>query len=139
MSQKEIYTAYIDGASSGNPGDAGIGIIIFKEDEEILRESRYIGVQTNNFAEYKAFLSLLEILDKHSIKKIRVFTDSELLVKQLKGEYKIKNEAVKNFIEKIKKFKNIKFEIEHIPRTKNKEADRLAKQASKRGGKLKDV
>ncbi len=139
MKQHDNYTAYIDGASSGNPGDAGIGIVIYKNNEEILRESRYIGVQTNNFAEYKAFLSLLEILDKHSIKNIKIFTDSELLVKQLKGEYKVKNDAIKNFISKIKKFNKIKFEIEHIPRTENKEADKLAKQASKRGGKLKNV
>ncbi|MCX8094430.1 MAG: ribonuclease HI family protein [Candidatus Goldbacteria bacterium] len=139
MKQKEVYTAYIDGASSGNPGDAGIGIIIYKNKEEILRVSRYIGMQTNNFAEYKAFLSLLEILDKHSIKNIKVFTDSELLVKQLKGEYKINNEAIKKFITEIKKYKKIKYEIEHISREENKEADKLAKQASKRGGKLKDV
>lgn len=139
MKKMENYTAYIDGASSGNPGDAGIGIIIYRNNEEILRESKYIGVQTNNFAEYKAFLSLLEILDKHSIKNIKVFTDSELLVRQLKGEYKINNEAIKNFIAKINQFKKIKFDIEHIPRAKNKEADKLAKQASKRGGKLKDV
>lgn len=139
MENMDVYTAYIDGASSGNPGDAGIGIVIYKNDEEILRESRYIGMQTNNFAEYKAFLSLLEILEKHSIKKIKVYTDSELLVKQLKGEYKINNEAIKNFIEKIKKYKKIKYEIEHITRDKNKEADKLAKQASKRGGKLKNV
>jgi len=139
MKNKDIYTAYIDGASSGNPGDAGIGIVIYKNNEEILRESRYIGVQTNNFAEYKAFLSLLEILDKHSIKVIKIFTDSELLVKQLKGEYKVNNEAIKNFILKIRQFKKIKFEIEHIPRLKNKEADKLAKQASKRGGRIKDV
>ncbi|MCX7699002.1 MAG: ribonuclease HI family protein [Candidatus Goldbacteria bacterium] len=139
MKQKEVYTAYIDGASSGNPGDAGIGIIIYKNNEEILRVSRYIGMQTNNFAEYKAFLSLLEILDKHSIKNIKVFTDSELLVKQLKGEYKINNEAIKKFITEIKKYKKIKYEIEYISREENKEADKLAKQASKRGGKLKNV
>jgi ribonuclease HI len=139
MAKDENYIAYIDGASSGNPGDAGIGIIIYKDNEEILRESRYIGMQTNNFAEYKAFLSLLEMLKKHSIKKIKVYTDSELLVKQLKGEYKVNNEAIKNFISKIKQFKDVKFEIEHVPREKNKEADKLARQASKRGGKIKDV
>jgi|DewCreStandDraft_4_1066084.scaffolds.fasta_scaffold11289_8 ribonuclease HI len=139
MKNMDVYTAYIDGASSGNPGDAGIGIVIYKNNEEILRESKYIGMQTNNYAEYMAFLSLLEILDKHSIKKIKIYTDSELLVKQIKGEYKIKNEAIKSFIEKIKKYKNIKYEIEHITRDKNKEADKLAKKASKRGGKLKNV
>jgi ribonuclease HI len=139
MEKKDNYVAYIDGVSSGNPGDAGIGIIIYKNGEEVLRESKYIGVQTNNFAEYKAFLSLLEILNKHKIYKIKVYSDSELLLKQLKGEYVVKNETIKNFISEIKKYNKIKYEIEHISSTENKEADKLAKQASKRGGKIKNV
>jgi ribonuclease HI len=134
------YTAYIDGASSGNPGDAGIGIIIYKDKEEMVRESRYIGIQTNNFAEYTALTVLLEMLEKHGIKKARIFSDSELVVKQMSGEYKIKNQDLKVLAIKAQSYKKkIKFTLEHIRREGNDEADDLAKRASQRGGKLKDV
>jgi len=134
------YTAYIDGASSGNPGDAGIGIIIYKDKEEMVRESRYIGIQTNNFAEYTALTVLLEMLEKHGIKKARIFSDSELVVKQMSGEYKIKNQDLKVLAIKAQSFKKkIKYTLEHIRREGNDEADDLAKSASQRGGKLKDV
>ncbi len=132
------YVAYIDGASSGNPGDAGVGIVVYKNDSEILRESKYIGKETNNVAEYTALLILLTMMKKHKVKEIDVFTDSELLVKQLKGEYKIKNDRLKEFIEKIQKCREfIKFKVEHVGRDNNSEADKLAKAASKRGEEIK--
>ena len=129
------YTAFIDGASSGNPGDAGIGIVIYKDKEEIVRESKYIGKQTNNYAEYTALIVLLEMLEKHGIKKVRIFSDSELVVKQMSGEYKIKNGDLRVLAMKAHSYKKkIKFELTHIRREGNGEADDLAKAASKRGG-----
>lgn len=134
------YTAFIDGASSGNPGDAGIGIIIYKGKDAVLSESKYIGKQTNNYAEYTALIVLLEMVEKHGIKKIKVYSDSELVVKQMSGEYKIKNADLKELAAKAQSYKKkIKFTLEHIRREGNSEADDLAKAASKRGGKLKDV
>jgi ribonuclease HI len=135
-----VYSAFIDGASSGNPGDAGIGIVIYKDKEEIVRESRYIGIQTNNFAEYTALTVLLEMLEKHGIKHVKIFSDSELVVKQMSGEYKIKNQDLRVLAMKAQAYKKkIKFTLEHIRREGNDEADDLAKSASKRGGKIKDV
>jgi len=140
MPHECVYTAFIDGASSGNPGDAGIGIVIYKDKEEIVRESRYIGIQTNNFAEYTALTVLLEMLEKHGIKHVKIFSDSELVVKQMSGEYKIKNQDLRVLALKAQSFKKkIKFTLEHIRREGNDEADDLAKSASKRGGKIKDV
>jgi len=128
------YTAYIDGASSGNPGDAGVGLVIYKDGQEVLRESKYIGKETNNVAEYSALILLLDIAKKHKISRIKVFSDSELMVKQLKGEYKIKNEGLKKLVDRVIKAKKyVKFFLEHTPREKNSEADKLAKAASKRG------
>ena len=107
---------------------------MYKDGEEILRESKYIGEGTNNIAEYTALLTLLSIVKKHKIKEIDVFTDSELLVKQLSGEYKIKNEKLGEFISKINGYrKSIKFTVTHVPREQNKEADKLARQGVKRG------
>jgi ribonuclease HI len=140
MVHKCEYTAFVDGASSGNPGDSGIGIVIYKDKEEIVRESRYIGQQTNNVAEYTALLVLLEMLEKHGIKQIKIFSDSELMVKQMSGEYKIKNDALRILAVKAQSHrKKIKFTLEHIRREGNAEADDLAKSASKRGGKINDV
>lgn len=140
MAHESEYTAFIDGASSGNPGDAGIGIIIYKDKEAVVSESKYIGKQTNNFAEYTALIVLLEMVEKHGIKKIKVFSDSELVVKQMSGEYKIKNEVLRELAHKAQSYqKKIKFTLEHIRREGNGEADELAKSASKRGEKLNDV
>ncbi len=134
------YTAFIDGASSGNPGDAGIGIVVYKDGEDIVRESKYIGKETNNVAEYTALLTLLEMLEHHGIKEIEVFSDSELMVKQLSGEYKVKNEGLKPlFMKALAHKKKIKYSVGHVRREKNTEADKLAKKGSERGKRLSDV
>lgn len=132
------YTAYIDGASSGNPGDAGIGIVILKDGKEIFRESRYIGRETNNVAEYTALLTVLKVAEKHKIEGIHIFTDSELVVKQLNGEYKIKNSVLKVLAaEAVEKKNTVNYGLSHIKREKNSAADKLAKEAVKRGGAAK--
>ncbi len=126
------YTAYIDGASSGNPGNSGIGILIYKDGELIYEASKNIGYATNNIAEYTALLELLKVSRKKNIKKIKIFSDSELLCRQISGEYKVKKNKLKKIFNEIFKIKNdIDFELFHISNEYNKKADKLAKNASK--------
>lgn len=123
---------YTDGGSRGNPGEAGIGIVIEDLDGNTLKSiSQYIGIQTNNVAEYKALSRGLEVALDMNIRQIKCFLDSELVVKQIKGEYKVKNERMipmyNMVIPLTKQFKN--FEIIHIKRDLNKKADKLANKA----------
>lgn len=128
---KEI-NFFIDGASQGNPGHSGIGIVVVDIRGESIKEiSEYIGEVTNNVAEYTALnFALAEALILKS-KNISIKSDSELLVKQLNGEYKVKSNNIKSLYLQakhlIKGFNNVK--IDYIQRTKNKEADKLAKLA----------
>jgi ribonuclease HI len=129
-SNNRSLTIYIDGACIGNPGRAGIGIVIYDEEGEKIKEvSKSIGVTTNNVAEYMALLfALQEGLFLGCREKIIIYTDSELLYKQVNGEYKIKNDNLRILLHLarhlISGFKN--FHIEHIGRESNKIADRLA-------------
>ena len=121
--------AYTDGASRGNPGQAGIGVAIYNEKNEKLKSiSQYIGEATNNVAEYKALISALQASQELGAEEIEVFTDSELMVKQIKGEYRVKNEGLKPLFneakELIKTFTTVK--VTHVRRELNKEADKLA-------------
>jgi len=134
------YRAFIDGACLGNPGDAGIGIVIYKGDTQIVRESKYLGLGTNNIAECTALLTLLQICRHNKISEVEVFSDSELIVKQVSGEYKIKDEKLKEIHAQIRELsKEVKFTLSHIPREQNSEADKLSKEGAKRGDKLKNV
>ncbi len=121
---------FVDGASSGNPGKAGIGVVLQIEDDEF-ELSEPIGVTTNNVAEYKALIEGLKLALDKKIDSIEVFSDSQLVVKQIKGEYAVKDEQLKRLHKEanklIKRFRN--FNITHIPRDKNKKADMLAKSA----------
>ena len=133
MARLKVFT---DGASRGNPGEAGIGIIIYDEDDEIVKKwNEYIGKTTNNQAEYLALLKSLELISE--IKKtlpvefVEFFADSELMVKQLRLEYKVKDEGLKPLF---KRFNNdinmlkIPYTIKHVERKLNKEADKLANE-----------
>lgn len=127
-----LAVMYTDGGARGNPGIAGIGILIEDEDGNIIKEiSQYIGEQTNNVAEYKALNRGLEVALDLGIKKITCYLDSELVVKQIKGEYKVKNERMipmyNMTMPLIKKFDS--FEIIHIKRKLNKKADKLVNEA----------
>ena len=127
---------FTDGASKGNPGKAGIGILITNEnDEELLTHHEYIGETTNNVAEYSAFLKSLELLKQFdNISKIEFYADSELMVKQLNGQYKVKDAKLNVLFNETKNrlsALNILHTISYIPRTENKIADRLANQAFK--------
>ncbi|MBN2160286.1 MAG: ribonuclease HI family protein [Spirochaetes bacterium] len=123
---------YVDGASSGNPGPAGIGIVIFDhENRQVGKISSYVGRRTNNFAEYTALIRALKIAIYFKTRLLKIRTDSELVVRQLNGDYKVKNDQIKKLYDQaaalIKKIDTCK--IEHIPRSQNDKADYLAKKA----------
>lgn len=121
-----------DGASRGNPGPAGAGAVLYSADGvELAVVSRYLGETTNNQAEYKALEFALNEAIKLKAKKILIRADSELMVKQLNGEYKVKNAGIKPIFEKIKN-KLAHFEswkAVHVRREKNSRADELANEA----------
>jgi len=139
----EYAVMYCDGACSGNPGRAGIGVVINPSGRKTghapgnkqQRISEYIGIATNNIAEYSALIKGLEAARAMGIRKIKVFLDSELLVKQMNGIYRVRNERLVPLFNRAKE--NLKafesYKITHIRREKNKEADSLARQAVSRG------
>jgi len=135
--------AYTDGGARGNPGPAGYGVVIQDESgHKVAALSEYLGHQTNNFAEYQALIASLEYTVKHGHKALKVISDSELLVRQIKGIYKVKNSVLKDLHARAKELiaKLDWFSIEHVMRGKNKEADRLANEAmdnGTRGGSAK--
>jgi ribonuclease HI len=126
---------HCDGASSGNPGDAGIGIVIsIPSQNKTLQISEYIGVTTNNVAEYTALIKGLETAKTLGTDRIRVFLDSELIVRQINGQYRVRNRGLLPLWTKarslLQTFKE--YNIIHIERKENREADRLAKAAIKK-------
>ncbi|HHU69688.1 MAG TPA: ribonuclease HI family protein [Thermoanaerobacterales bacterium] len=125
----EKLAIYTDGASQGNPGNAGIGIVIYDDNNNIVEEfSEYIGYTTNNIAEYTALKTALIKAINLKAKAVDLYLDSELVVKQINGEYKVKNKGLKPLYVAVKDLlKNFEsYTINHIPREMNKEADRLA-------------
>lgn len=123
---------YIDGSSIGNPGKSGIGYLIYQGNELIKKKSVYLGIQSNNFAEYMALIFPLIDAIEGNQKKVKAFSDSKLVCEQIKGNFKVKNKNIyplfvlaKNLISKLDSF-----EITHIDREKNQEADQLAKEAT---------
>ena len=128
--------AWTDGASRGNPGDAGIGVIVKNEQGDVVLEvRRYLGKATNNQAEYTALIACLEAViaqkDRLQCSDLAVFADSELMVKQLKGEYKVRDEGLKTHFAHVRSLLNtagFMFSIAHVPRAQNKEADKLANE-----------
>jgi ribonuclease HI len=128
--------AHIDGGARGNPGPAGYGVFIEDESGKLVAElHKYLGRQTNNFAEYSALLAALEYAQQHQCNALAVFSDSELLVKQLKGIYKVRNEGLIPLYERAKSLIRglDSFRITHVRREQNKEADRLANLAMDEG------
>ncbi|HUI64229.1 MAG TPA: ribonuclease HI family protein [Bacteroidota bacterium] len=122
--------AFTDGASRGNPGDAGIGILVQDErGNAVLSMHGYIGVCTNNVAEYTALETLLVNAKELSCSQLVIHSDSELMVRQLGGRYKVRDRALKSHhAQALALMKALPFPctIRHIPREENREADRLA-------------
>ncbi len=128
---------YCDGACSGNPGKSGIGVVIsLAEEDETYRISEYIGIATNNIAEYSAFIKGLEKAAHIGIRKIEVYLDSELLVRQINGIYKVRNNNLIPLFNQAKKLlKNFdSYSITHVRREFNREADSLATRAVREAG-----
>ncbi len=120
---------FIDGASRGNPGPAGVGVVILDSDGNVLDEGfRFLGERTNNQAEYEALILGLTKVKEIGPSRATIHSDSELLVKQMRGEFRIKNEALKPLFQKAADlFDSIPdIEIVYIPRGENKRADQLA-------------
>ncbi|MHB8904314.1 MAG: ribonuclease HI family protein [Patescibacteria group bacterium] len=133
MSKLIIYT---DGGSRGNPGPAGAGAIIYDEHHQVITEiSEFLGTTTNNQAEYRAILAAIKKAVALKATEVEFYLDSELAVKQLNREYKVKNKDLAPLFLAIYNltlsFKKISFT--HIPRERNSEADRLANEAMDRG------
>ena len=124
-----MAVVYTDGACSGNPGPMGIGIFILIGKKEF-KISESIGEGTNNISEYSAVIRALELLKEKGQESALINSDSQLLVKQLKGEYKIKKPHLKELKEKIDILSNeMKIQYRWIPREKNQIADKLSKEA----------
>ena len=123
---------YVDGASRGNPGEAAIGAVIKdKQGRLIASISQRIGYATNNQAEYRAVIAALEKALKMGVREVELKADSELVVKQLKGEYRVKRVTLKPLYERVRQLQG-KLElltVRHIPREQNAEADNLANRA----------
>jgi ribonuclease HI len=119
--------AYIDGGSRGNPGPAGIGVYF----PGIARLAEYLGHQTNNFAEYSALIAALRFAAAKRCDSLRVYSDSELVVKQIRGSYKVRNENIRPLYESALRWIDVipTFSIEHVRREQNHDADSLANDA----------
>ena len=122
--------AFIDGASRNNPGESGIGVIL-KDEHGVTVEkiSGYIGMATNNIAEYIALLTCLKVVSTMQCQKLLVHSDSELMVKQMKGQYRVKDATLKRHFQKAHSMLEkapFEFEIRHVLREQNKDADQLA-------------
>jgi len=127
----------IDGASKGNPGPAGIGAILISDSGEVHEISEYVGVATNNVAEYLALLTALEEALIRGVKRLAIQTDSELLAKQINREYNIKSQNLRFLFRRAKRlmagFEEVT--VSYIPREQNTRADMLAQEAVPLPGK----
>jgi ribonuclease HI len=130
------YTAHIDGGARGNPGPAGYGVVVQDSSGRKIAElSEYLGHQTNNYAEYQGLLGVLRYALANGVKAIKVVSDSELMVRQMKGIYKVKNPDLRRLYDEAQQMvrKLDHFEIRHAMREHNVDADRLANEAMDRG------
>jgi probable phosphoglycerate mutase len=130
------FTAHCDGGSRGNPGPSGYGAVVEDPKGRIVAElSEFLGIQTNNYAEYSGLLAVLRWAIENGAKRLRVVSDSELMVKQMQGKYAVKSPVLLPLYEEAKKMaRRVEgFEMRHTLRGGNKEADRLANEAMDRG------
>ena len=129
---------WVDGAARGNPGQAGAGLVLQEDSGSLYRSGEYLGEATNNVAEYSALLAGLKKAARLGVRELEVRSDSELVVKQLNGQYKVKNPRLQDLyfsaIKKISSFEKVTFV--HVPREENKEADRLANMAIDAKGRV---
>ncbi len=125
---------YVDGAARGNPGPAAIAAVVKDEQGRLITSiSRRIGTTTNNQAEYRAIIAALEAAISLGARQVEVNSDSELVVKQINGWYRVKKAALRPLYQQVKQLGDSleSFTIAHIPRQRNTEADKLANMAFK--------
>ena len=126
------FNLFTDGACRGNPGQGGAGAVLVDEKGNIFATTKHsLGLCTNNIAEYRALILGLEEALKRRCRRLHIFLDSELLVNQINGTYKVKNENLKVLMRDVKKLLSDfdSYTVEHIARSKNHIADRLANEA----------
>jgi ribonuclease HI len=126
------YRVNIDGGSRGNPGPASYGVVVRDPRGEIVvKLKKYIGRMTNNVAEYYGLIAALDYAQSHGVRAVRVESDSELLVKQMRGQYKVKSGDLRPLFERARKMSQVFdfFSIAHVYREQNREADALANEA----------
>lgn len=133
--------AYIDGASRGNPGESGIGIVLKNEEGKIISSGGgYIGKATNNIAEYVALIECLKKARSVGCTKLVINSDSELVVRQIQGYYRVKNEGLRKYYQRVHRMlSNAGFamEMRHVPREHNRDADMLANVGIDRKSRLR--
>ena len=137
-SKSTWINAHCDGGARGNPGPAGYGALVTDDRGTVLAElSEFLGIRTNNYAEYSGLLACLQYALDHHHPRLRVVSDSELMVKQIQGKYKVNSPDLKPLWQEARNriAKLEAFEISHALRHKNKDADRLANEAMDRGMK----
>ena len=125
---------FVDGACSGNPGEAGIGVVINSDGKKLKKITKAIGPATNNIAEYSALIYALQEALLLKAKKLHVMTDSELLYRQVTGVYKVKNDHLKFLYDQVQNLMKVfdRVTVDHVFREQNKEADRLATDSLKK-------
>lgn len=127
----EVWTVHTDGAARGNPGPAAYAYVIARPGQPPLEHSEVLGTATNNVAEYTALVKVLEAAAGLGAKRLAVHSDSELMVKQINGEYRVKNEDLKTLyeraIELLKRFERVT--VKHVRRAQNARADELCNEA----------
>jgi len=127
MKKLSLFT---DGGARGNPGPAGIGVVILEDEKVIVQYGKYLGEATNNQAEYQALISGLETLKEMGTEEVDIFMDSELIVKQVKGEYKVKDQILASLYLKVYNLlTHFKYSITHVRREGNKLADAMVNEA----------
>jgi ribonuclease HI len=131
MSDSTLWQINIDGAARGNPGPAAFAFVIRRDGAPLIEEKGFLGSTTNNLAEYTALVRALEHAAKLGARRLVVHSDSELLVKQMNGEYRVKNESLRELFDEAKQLCR-RFDIvtiRHVPRAQNSDADRLCNEA----------
>ncbi len=124
--------AYTDGGARGNPGPAAYGVVIQSSDGRVIAElQRYLGETTNNEAEYQGLIAALEYALAHHVEKLKVFSDSELIVRQIQKHYKVKSGGLRPLYDRAQELigRLGPFSISHVRREQNREADRLVNEA----------
>jgi ribonuclease HI len=132
----QYWIAHIDGGARGNPGPAGYGVVVENQDRQrVANLKEYLGIQTNNYAEYRGLLAALNFTLQHEPRALQVISDSELMVRQIKGIYKVKSPSLFELYQQAKALigKLEWFDIGHVLRGDNRDADRLANEAMDAG------